>query len=337
MRNEAAFIEQNLEALRAQDYPLDRLEIVIADGRSEDATRDIVRAVAERWQRDGAARHCPVRLVDNPDRVMPAGVNAAIRAATGDCTLLLGGHARLPSTYIRECVEVLVESGVDGVSGVVESVSRGVVGEAIADAMSSPFGIGNSDFRIAKSGGPPVPAETLPFPLFRRSVYERIGLYNPHMVRHQDYEFNYRLRQAGGRMLLLPGLRATYHVRSSLRVLWRQYWQYGIYKGRFLRRFPRSLRLRHLIPPLFSLAVAVAAALALVHPAGRWLLAALLLPYAFFVGAAVASFLGARKWRTALLTPAVFFCLHFGYGLGIWFGLAQPRVPPAPALEPERR
>lgn len=334
VRNEAAFIESNLEALRGQDYPLDRLEVVVADGRSEDATREIVNAVAARWSQDGA-RGCRVLLVDNPERVMPTGVNAAIRQATGDLVLLLGGHARLPSTYIRECVALMLETGVDGTGGAVESVSRGRVGEAIAALMSSPFGIGNSDFRTARGvgGGRPVPADTLPFPVFRRQVYERVGLYNPHMIRHQDYEFNYRVRQAGGRMLLLPALKATYHVRSSLRVLWRQYWQYGVYKGRFLRRFPRSVKLRHLIPPLFTAAVALAAVAAIVTEAGRLALLALVLPYAFFMMAAVAQFLSERRWSVAALAPAVMFCLHFGYGLGIWFGLALPPVPDAPRLE----
>lgn len=334
VRNEAAFIESNLEALRSQDYPLDRLEVVIADGRSEDATREIVGAVAERWKRDGGARGCPVVLVDNPERVMPTGVNAAIRVATGDLVLLLGGHARLPPSYIRECVEVLLETDADGASGAVESVSQGVVGQAIAALMSSPYGIGNSDFRTAQGGGKPVVADTIPFPLFRRRVYQRIGLYNPHMIRHQDYEFNYRVRQSGGHMLLIPGLKATYHVRSSLRVLARQYWQYGVYKGRFIRRFPRSVRLRHLVPPLFTAAVVLAAATALFSPLGRLALLGLLLPYAFFVVAAVVSFAIAGKWRTAALAPAVMFCLHFGYGLGIWIGLMMPPVPPAPRLDP---
>ena len=332
VRNEAAYIENNLEALRGQDYPLDRVEVLVADGRSEDATREIVGSVAARWAQSGDG--CTVRIVDNPERVMPTGVNAAIRVATGDLVLLLGGHAKLPPTYIRECVECLLENDVDGTSGAVESVSHGVVGEAIAALMSSPFGIGNSDFRTAKGGGKPVAADTIPFPLFRRTVYERVGLYNPHMVRHQDYEFNYRVRQSGGRMLLLPGLKATYHVRSSLRVLWRQYWQYGVYKGRFVRRFPKSLKLRHLVPSIFTLSIVIAAVAALLHPLGRLVLLALMLPYGFFVMAAMVQFATEKKWKTALLAPAVMFCLHFGYGLGIWVGLLQGSVPPAPALEP---
>lgn len=334
VRNEAAFIENNLEALRRQDYPAEKLEIVVADGRSDDATRDVVLAVAERWKQ-GGANGCRLVLVDNPERVMPAGTNAAIRASTGECVLLLGGHAELPVNYVRACVETLLESGADGVSGAVESVSAGAVGEAIAAAMSSPFGIGNSDFRTAK-GGDPIPADTIPFPMFRRTVYQRVGLYNPHMVRHQDYEFNYRVRQSGGRLLLLPGLRATYHVRSSLRALWRQYWQYGIWKGRFLRRYPASLRIRHLVPPLFAVALASAALLALFVPFGRWLLLGLLTPYLGFVLLAALSFARAGRRRVAALAPLVLFCLHFGYGFGIWLGLALPPVPHAPAYEPAR-
>lgn len=332
VRNEARFIARNLESVLAQDYPPDRLEVLVADGRSEDGTPELVLGIATRVAAGGSG--ASVVLVDNPGRVMPTGTNAAIRRARGQVVVLLGGHAELPRDYVRRCVETLLETGADGVSGALESVGAGATGRAIAAAMSSPFGIGNSGFRTAQGGGAPVEVDTIPFPVFRRAVFERVGLYNPAMVRHQDYEFNYRVRQSGGRMLLIPGLKATYHVRSSLPSLWRQYWQYGIWKGRFLRRFPQSLRFRHLVPPGFVLALAASLGLALVAPPARPAAALLGGAYLAFVLLGMATFAARGRWDVVPWLPAVMACLQFGYGLGVWLGLALPRVPDAPRLEP---
>lgn len=331
VRNEAAFIGRNLDAVLAQDYPPDRLEVLVADGRSDDATREIVQATSARVEREG--RGARVRLVDNPERIMPTGTNAAIRRATGDVIVLLGGHAQLPPGYLRGCVATLLETDADAVSGGIESVGSGWVGEAIAAAMSSPFGIGNSGFRTATAGDP-VEVDTIPFGAYRRRVFERIGLFNPHMVRHQDYEFNYRVRRSGGRLLLIPGLRSVYHVRGSLRALWRQYWQYGIWKGRFLRRFPASLKLRHLVPSGFALALLSAAAAAPFFAPARVVAGVLLGFYVLFVLAALASFAARGRWRILPVLPGVMVCLQFGYGLGVWLGLMMPPVPAAPSFEP---
>jgi succinoglycan biosynthesis protein ExoA len=339
VRNEAAFIAGNLEAVLAQDYPPDRLEVLVADGMSDDGTRDIVREMILSTGRaraggsgDAAAQIAsPIVMVDNPQRIMATGANAAIRRATGEVIVLLGGHAELPAGYIRACVELLVQSGADCVGGSLVSVGDGPVGAAIAAAMSSPFGIGNSGFRTATGGGP-AEVDTIPFGAYRKTVFERVGLFNPNMVRHQDYEFNYRVRQAGGRMLLIPSLKAVYHVRSSLPALWRQYWQYGVWKGRFVRRFPQSLRLRHLVPPAFTLAIALAALLAVVAPRTWPLIALFAGAYVAFLVLGLVSFAARGQWKLLPYLPAVMACLHFSYGLGIWLGLLLPRVPEAPRL-----
>ena len=334
VRNEAAFIGRNLEGVLAQDYPADRLEILVADGRSTDGSREIVTQIADRVAREaGGAR---VVLVDNPERIMPTGTNEAIRRSTGDVIVLMGGHAKMPSNYLRQCVTTIYEKGADAASGAIESVGTGLVGEAIAAAMSSPFGIGNSGFRTA-TGGEPFEVDTIPFGAYRRTVFERVGLFNPHMVRHQDYEFNYRVRMSGGRMLLIPGLRATYHVRSSLAALWKQYWPNGIWKGRFVRRFPQSLKLRHLVPSIFSLALVLSALGGIVFPPLLVVFGTILGAYIGFVLAALATFASRGQWRILPVLPAVMLCLHLSYGLGVWVGLAMPSVPPAPRLEPAPR
>jgi len=344
VRNEGAFIGRNLEAALAQDYPADKLEILVADGMSEDATREVVLGIAQRLDAERAMAvgdRAPravarVRLVDNPRRIMPTGTNAAIRRAGGDVIVLLGGHAQLPPDYIRRCVACLIETDADGVSGSLASVGDGPVGEAIAAAMSSPFGIGNSDFRTAESGDSPRTVDTIPFGAYRRRLFERIGLFNPAMVRHQDYEFNYRARQSGGRLLLLPGLKANYHVRSSLGALWKQYAGYGLWKGRFLRRFPRSIQPRHMIPPLFTLGVVLSGLASLVFPPARLVFALMGGAYLGFVLLGMATFAARGMWNVVPWLPAVMVCLHFSYGLGIWPGLLMPPVTPAPRLtDPE--
>ena len=331
VRNEEAFIGRNLEAVLAQDYPADRLEILVADGRSTDRTRDVIQRIAERleFERTGAR----IVVVDNPERIMPTGTNAAIRRSTGDVIVLMGGHASMPSNYLRACVTTLVEQNADAVSGALDSVGDGLVGQAIAAAMGSPYGIGNSGFRTV-AGGAPFEVDTIPFGAYRRTVFERVGLFNPHMVRHQDYEFNYRVRTSGGRMMLIPGLRARYHVRSTLGALWKQYWPNGIWKGRLLRRFPESVRVRHMIPAVFALVLVLSALGALFAPALGFVFGAVLGSYVGFLLVAMASFARRGQWRLLPVLPAVLLCLHLSYGLGVWYGLALPPVPPAPAFEP---
>src|SRR5206468_2374931 len=158
---------------------------------------------------------------------------------------------------------------------------------ALPDLPSFPTRRSSDLFRTSAGHEPAREADTVPFGTYRRRVFERIGLFNPNMVRHQDYEFHFRLRANGGRILLLPGLKATYHVRPSLRSLWRQYWQYGIWKGRLVRRYPESLRPRHLIPSLFALVLGLVTFAALFSFAARVAWVALVSLYVLFLAAAV--------------------------------------------------
>jgi succinoglycan biosynthesis protein ExoA len=319
IRDEVKFIEHSLDAVFLQDYPSDRLEIIVADGMSQDGTQEVVA--------DLQSAHPNLRLIANPKQIMPSGANAAIKQTQGEIILLLGGHTEIPSDYIRLCVECLIENEADCVGGAVESIGDGYIGEVIAVAMSSPFGVGGSDFRTADNNTQPISTDTVPFGAYRRGVFERIGLFNEEMVRHQDYEFHYRLRKSGGKILLLPSLKATYYVRSTLPALWRQYWQYGLWKGRFLRRYPDSLKLRHLIPPLFMLAVLASGLLAMISDIGLWSLGFVLSAYFIFLLAATTKMTLNGRLKYAPVLPVVLICLHISWGLGVWAGLLLPKLP----------
>ncbi|NIS68852.1 MAG: glycosyltransferase [Proteobacteria bacterium] len=320
IRNEANFIARSLDALLAQDYPRDRMEIIVVDGVSEDETREVV----SKCQMGNPKFE--IRLLDNPDRIASSGLNAAIQEARGEIIVRVDGHAEIPPDYVGQCVEWLGRTAADCVGGAVNSVGVSYLGEAIATAVSSLFGMGGPAFRTVDENAKPTLTDTVPFGAFRRAVFERIGLFNTQMVRHQDYELNYRLRRAGGEIMLLPSARVTYYVRSTLSSLWRQYWQYGFWKGRFLRLHPRSLRIRHMIPPLFFLAVAISSILAVVSPWGLRVLEFTLSTYGVFMITALIWLSRNGKSRYASLFPAVLACLHASWGLGVWFGVLAPKL-----------
>lgn len=340
IRNEAAFIEHSLAAVLAQDYPPSLIEVLVVDGMSVDGTRDVVnRLMRRRHESTTYARRngdsdvppitnhvSPILLINNPRQIVPTGLNAAISQAKGEVIIIVGGHAMIETDYVRRCVESLVQTSTDCVGGALDSVGVGYVGSAIAAAMSSPFGVGSSGFRVASIDAEPKLTDSVPFPAYRQDVFKRVGMYNELMVRHQDYEFNYRLRKAGGRILLLPSMRVKYYVRSSLRNLWSQYWQYGLWKGSFLRAHPASIKLRHLIPPLFVLTIIINALLGMLLRVPGWAFWIAPSAYISFILVALVAVVKNGKLRYAPILPFVFACLHFSYGLGIWSGLISPKT-----------
>ncbi len=311
-RNEEKAIGDCLHSLQAQTYPHDRLEILVADGRSTDGTRAIVAELA---------RSVPgLRLVDNPARISPAAMNLAIRAASGSIIVLLGAHAELSPNYIAEAVQALQEKNVDCVGGLLETVSPTPGAEAIALAMASPFGVGDAKFRYSAREAL---VDTVAFGVYRREVFERLGYFNEHLPSNDDDEFNYRLRKLGGKILLYPAITARYYARASLKQLWRQYYGYGRGKVQVARLHAGMMRPRHAIPALFVAGLAGLAVASVMVPLARWGLIA----YSglYLAAAEVFSFSAARRygWRYSVILPAVFLCLHASYGLGTWEGLLR--------------
>lgn len=319
--NEAAYIRQVLEAIVNQDYPVDKLEVILADGLSTDGTREIIDAFIAA---NGSPSSPTVTILDNPARIVSAGLNSAIQAANGEIIVRVDAHTIVSPDYIRQCVLALRQSGADGVGGAMVAHGIGYVAEAIALASSSRFGIGNSVYRTSRYFKERF-VETTHMGAYRRESLLQIGLFNEQFVRHQDYELDYRIRQNGGTIFLSPAIRSQYFVRGSLRKLWRQYFQYGFWKGRLLRHELKSLRIRHAIPPLFVMALVVSlfAAIAF-RPQGSILLLATLLPYLLFVLTGTILVCRGGKWRYAPLMPIVFACLHISWGGGVWIGLGLP-------------
>jgi glycosyltransferase involved in cell wall biosynthesis len=333
-RNEERYIAHCLDSILASDYPHERLEVLVVDGRSEDGTRDILARYA--------ARHSMIRVLDNPQRIIPAALNIGIRAAQGEVIVRLDAHAGFPRSYIAQVVAALLVTGADAVGGAIVTLPADgtATARAIALALSHPLGVGNSYFRIGAAA--PRWVDHVPFGCYRRDVFDRIGLFDEELLRSEDGEFSFRLSRHGGRILLLPDVVARYYARDSLQQLRRMFYQYGYFKAIAAKKVGRIMTGRQLAPALFILSLAATGLLGAWLPAGRVLFAGLVGLYATIVLAAAGRAARKEGIRCGLVLAAAFPLMHFNYGLGYlravfthWLRLGKPTPHPA-AVAPTR-
>lgn len=317
VRNEATHVDACIRAIRAQDYPSDRLEIIVVDGDSSDGTRSVVNSHAAQDRR--------VTLLHNPRRAMPYGLNIGIRAATGTYVGVVSGHSVLPPDYVAKAVAALEGAGAWGVGGQIVRRASTPMQHAIAIATSSRIGVGDSIHNYATRSGW---VETA-FPGFwRRDVFERVGLFDPRMVVNEDNELSYRIRKAGGRIWYEASLEVAYVPRASLTGLFHQYRRYALGKMRVLRKHRGGLRWRHLVPAGWILFVIVGGGAALAIPAWASIWAAGLALYLVVI--ALSSIRLSRRGAPWWLIAAALITLHTAYGVGTWQGvLSWYATPPA--------
>jgi glycosyltransferase involved in cell wall biosynthesis len=309
IRNEEDAIGDALESVLTQDIRPDRVEVLVVDGRSTDRTRDVVEAIAAADPR--------VRLLDNPAETVPTALNLGLAEATGEVIVRVDGHCVLPGDYLTRCLDLLDETGADCVGGMIATRGTTPVARAIATAQSSPFGVGGAAFRTGRAV--PGAVDTLAFGAYRREVFDRLGGFDEDLVRNQDDEFNLRITEGGGVIWLDPALVTTYTSRATLAGLWRQYFEYGLYKVRVAQKHRRVPSWRHGVPLAFVLALLVTAVRSVVRRDPRPL-AAVLIPY--LVATGVASVSAARGDPDVLpLLPPAYATLHLAYGTGTLAGL----------------
>jgi succinoglycan biosynthesis protein ExoA len=306
VRNEAALILRSLGAVLAQDYPADRIEVLIVDGESTDETASIVQAMAA-----GDAR---VRVLSNPGRIQACAMNSGLDAARGEVIVRVDGHTIIVPDYVRQCVSLLRATGASNVGGSQRCVGVTAWGRAIAAAYRSPFGV-PSRFRISRQAAY---VDTVYMGAWPREVFERVGRFDETLAVNEDYEHNYRIRKAGGRIYLSPDIRSEYYGRQTPGALGWQFFRYGGGKLQVLLRHPASARPRHLVAPAWVAAVVGGAILAPLHRRLARLWGVALLGYA--VANAVASVRTAAREGVELLPrlPVVFACMHVGWGAGFW-------------------
>ncbi len=312
VRDEAPFIERTLEAILAQDYPADRIEILVADGRSSDGTRRLIEKLCEQHRR--------LRLIDNPGKIAATGLNLAIMASKGDVIARVDGHTIIAADYVRWCVAELERTGADNVGGRMRTCAMTAFGEAVALATSSRFGLGGARFHFLKSEAW---VDTVYLGAWPREVFGRVGLFDECMVRNQDDEHNYRLRARDGRILLSPRIRSRYYGRSTALSLSKQYFKYGYWKVRVLQKHPAMMKLRQFVPPLFVLTLGAAAVGSPFLPAARAILLLAGGSYTLANLAASVRIATGHGWRHLPRLPLVFATLHLFYGSGFLAGLIR--------------
>lgn len=314
-RNEKGFIGVCLDSVLSCDYPRARMEILVADGMSEDGTRAILAGYARRDER--------VIVVDNPRRHTPGALNMAIARARGDVIVRMDAHAAYPTNYISRLVEWLICSGADNVGGTWKTCpgDDSAKSRAIAFVLAHPFGVGNAHYRLGISA--PKWVDSVPFGCYRRDVFQRIGNFDEELLRNQDDELNQRLIRAGGRILLVPDVSSRYFARSSLRKLWRTYYQYGVFKPLVVRKTGGIYTARQLAPALLVLYLLALPAAVASAPGAAMLL---VIPGSAYLAAAFGLALrgGLRDGlEMAPFVPLGLLTLHLSYGFGYLRGLAR--------------
>ena len=311
--NEERYIEACLRTVLGQDYPADRFEVLVADGRSDDRTREIVGRVAAEDPR--------VILVDNPARLQASGMNHAIRHARGDVIVRMDVHCEYAPDYLRRCVETLERTGADNVGGAQRARADTPFQHALCAALDSPLGVGGAAYRSADNEGW---VDTVFLGAFRRRVFETVGLYDPGAFTNEDAELNQRIHDDGGKVYLSRDIVVHYHPRTSFRALARQYFRYGRGRARTLIKHGRFLSIRPAIPAAMVLGALVLLALSFLTPL-TWVAAAL---YGGLTGYEAIRVGRRAGWGLIPIVWAIFPVLHVSHGVGFLSGLAYYRRRP---------
>jgi hypothetical protein len=265
-----------------------------------------------------------ILVVDNAVRNIPSALNQAIRSSRGEIIVRLDAHSMPIPEYVERCVAAHQAYKGDNVGGVWE-IRKGAetwIAESISYAAAHPLGVGDAMYRLKASEGA---VDTVPFGSFNRSLIDRIGLFDETLLANEDYEFNTRVRESGGRVWLDPSIRSVYFSRSSLTSLAQQYWRYGYWKWRMLQRYPHTLRWRQALPPLFVGGLIGLSVLSLVGAPFFYLFLALIIVYFSVLGLAGVK-LALEKRRLPLMwgLPLAIATMHLSWGAGfLWSGTSS--------------
>lgn len=299
--NESSQIEELIHSI--QNLDIISKEILIADGGSTDGTQEKVIQFS---------RINPnIKLIHNSLRFVSPGFNQAFQKSNGDYVSLVGAHAIYPPNYFSTCIKAIRSGECEAAGGFLLQRGRTVIGQAIAQAMGSIFGVGDTPFRTVRKR---MYVDSVAFAVYDRKVFDKVGLLDEELVRNQDDEFHYRLNRAGFRILMLPELEVVYYVRDSLGKLFSQYYQYGFYKPLVIRKVSSGLRLRHVVPSIFVLYL-FSLPMAFFWPWWLLIFALYLFLSLFF------SIRTKAPFAVRMRMPVVFLVLHLAYGLGFLAGL----------------
>lgn len=312
--NEEKYISQCIESLLQQDYPQDDLEILFVDGMSNDKTREIIASYTRQYPF--------IKMLDNPKKIVPYAMNAGIKASKGDIIIRLDGHVEYPTNYFSALVKNLTELDADNVGALCETLPCGSSSKelAIAEALSSSFGMGNSYFRIGCNEVRRV--DTVPFGCFKREVFDKVGLYDNELIRNQDDELNGRIIKNGGKIYLIPSIVTKYYARDKISKVRKMFYQYGLYKPLVNKKLGSPATVRQFFPLAFVLGLFIGAGLSCVSIIVALLYATVLVLYLFLACSfTVKSIVKTGRWGLVLYQPFIYFTIHVSYGWGYLIGI----------------
>ena len=319
-RNEETHIARCLESILANDYPGNRIEILVVDGMSEDRTRAIVLGYAERYDQ--------VRLIDNPQKHIPAAMNVGIRNARGETIIKMDAHSTYQSSHIRLCVDYQEKYGAENVGGVWKMVpgAESATAKAIVLGLGHRFGSGNAKIKVGLSE--PTWSDSAAFGCFKKELFSRIGLFDERLKSSSDMDMNLRIRAAGGRILLVPEIVVNYYADPTLKKFWKHNFADGVWTSYVMKFGSKAWSWRHWVPLAFVVSLLASFALAAFFRGFLWLglgIAGCYAATSLAVSLQIA--LHERDLRHLSLLPEVFAVRHFAHGLGALFGLVLLALP----------
>ena len=305
VRNEERFITACVASIFAQDYPQEQMEVIFVDGCSEDRTVELLHEMQK--------AHPQIVVLHNPNRTVPYAMNIGIEKSRGEVIVRLDAHAEYPPDYIRLSVETLLTRECDNAGGVFETRGRGFMGEAIAEMLKTPLGVGNATYRLTQEDGY---VDTVPFGCFRRELFERIGGFDERMTRNQDNELNFRIRKNGGKIYLNHNIRVLYYCRDTMRGIMKMGYMNGKWNVITMTLVPGSMGVRHFVPLAFVLSLATRSLLFGGLLALEW--GAYLLLDVFYAYTIAKE----KGWRFLPVEIVLYPAFHFAYGFGSLCGIA---------------
>lgn len=300
--NEAGFIESMVNSLLSNGDI--SKELLLVDGGSTDQTKQVIEQLALRYPE--------IKYIANPEKFVSPGFNKAFSGSTGKYIAFLGAHALYPDHFFSLATHFLTTEACDAVGGPLKQVGKSEKGRAIAYCMSQPIGVGNTEFRTVNKK---MYVDSVAFAVYKREVFEKIGLLDAELIRNQDDEFHYRMNANGLKILMVPEMQCTYYVRDSFSALFKQYYQYGLYKPMVLKKVSSGIRLRHMVPVVFVVYL-------ISLPVLWWISIVFIAPLLLYVG--VVSFYALKHrgtWVEKGYALISFTILHISYGIGFLRGV----------------
>jgi succinoglycan biosynthesis protein ExoA len=313
MLNEDHFIARCLDSIISNTYPSDRMEILIVDGMSTDKSREIVKKYSNKYNY--------IKLLDNPKKIRVTANNIGIRAAKGEIIISMDAHVLYAKDYIYQCVHLLQTTGAANVGGLQKAIGYDYITRVIALATSTPFGIGDAEFRYLNKEKN---VDTVYLGAWFKNTLEKVGLFNENWLRNGDYELNYRIRRSGGKILLSPKVKCEYFVRGSLLKLAKQYFLYGTWRVKTIKTHPDSIRWRHILPPLLIIWLVLSPILLIFGLNFWWIPAGLYLLYTILTSTVISIKKGLEYLPLLNLTLWI---LHICWGVGFFLGIFKFGIP----------